>query len=115
MTPPLKCTLYIGLGKQISACRIFRANKHALVFEKKQISLFSFPCFNFENCCAISYLNLVGAVELKVVKPHGETTPLGVAHAICALLGGDGSGLIFFENNFSTDLVRWVVLDSISR
>ena len=52
---------------------------------------------------------------MKVVKPHGETTPLGVAHAICALLGGDGSGLIFFENNFSTDLVRWVVLDSISR
>ena len=82
---------------------------------KNRISLFSFLCFNFENCCAISYLNLVGAVELKVVKPHGETTPLGVAHAICALLDGDGSGLIFFENNFSTDLVRWVVLDSISR
>ena len=84
---------------------------------KNKVSLFSFLCFNFENCRAISYLNLVGAVELKVVKPHGETTPLGVAHAICALLGGDGSGsgLIFFENNFSTNLVRWVVLDSISR
>ena len=55
---------------------------------KNQITLFSLLCFDFEICCAISYLNLVGAVELKVVKPHGETTPLGVAHAVRALLSG---------------------------
>lgn len=36
----------------------------------------------------VSYLNLVRAVELKVVKPHGEAPPLGVAHAVRALLSG---------------------------
>ena len=34
----------------------------------------------------VSYLNLVRVVELEVVKPHGETAPLGVAHAVRALL-----------------------------
>ena len=43
LTPPLKCTLYIGLGKQISACRIFRANKYALVFGKTKYHYFLFP------------------------------------------------------------------------
>ena len=34
----------------------------------------------------VSYLNLVRLVELKVVKPHGETPPLRVANTVGALL-----------------------------
>ena len=41
---------------------------------------------NLEMAERVSYLNLVRLVELKVVKPHGETAPLGVAHAVGALL-----------------------------
>ena len=37
---------------------------------------------------SVSYLNLVRAVELKVIEPHGEAPPLGVAHTVRALLSG---------------------------
>ena len=44
------------------------------------------PPDRLEMAKRVSYLNLVRVVKLKVVKPHGETSPLGVAHAVGALL-----------------------------